>query len=319
MKKILFLLAFAFSFSSIAQQGYRYDIVPGTDNTYSLAHKEIKSITFASTKTLAPTMEETVYDFALLTGAITVNVTVTPCYTGDKMICLFHANGTDRVVTFNTGFTAAGTLTVPASTYTEVMFVFNGSKWYELSRQNNVSGTVTTLLAGNGTAGSPSISFTSDTDNGIYRIGANELGVTEGGSKVLDVSTTGLGITGNVTTTTANVKNNTSTAFTATSTITAAQLAGGLLTITSGTDTLTIPTVSNMVTQFGATAGTVVDFVLLNIASGGTALMKVNTGTVASGFPSANTLSLANSATVGVAGFRITFLSTTAATLTRIN
>src|ERR1035437_6500489 len=112
MKKILVALVCLFSFSAIAQQGYRYDIVPGNDNTYSLAHKEIKSIAYASTKTVAPTMEETVYDFAQLTGAITVSATITPCYTGDKMTCLFHADGSDRVVTFNTHFSSAGTLTV---------------------------------------------------------------------------------------------------------------------------------------------------------------------------------------------------------------
>lgn len=67
-------------------------------------------------------------------------------------------------------------------------------------------------LTGNGTAGSnvklsngtvalPSLSFYSDTDTGIYRIGANNIGVGVNGAKVLDIGTTGLGITGLLTTT----------------------------------------------------------------------------------------------------------------------
>jgi hypothetical protein len=48
----------------------------------------------------------------------------------------------------------------------------------------------------NGTFAAPSLTFDSDTDTGIYRIGANNLGVTANGAKVLDVATTGLGVTG---------------------------------------------------------------------------------------------------------------------------
>jgi hypothetical protein len=48
----------------------------------------------------------------------------------------------------------------------------------------------------NGTFAAPSLTFDSDTDTGIYRIGANNLGVTANGAKVLDVATTGLSVTG---------------------------------------------------------------------------------------------------------------------------
>lgn len=258
MKKILFLLAFAFSFSAIAQQGYRYNVVPGFDNTYTIPHKEIANISYASTKTLAPTMEETTYDFAQLTGNMTVSVTITPCYTGDKMVCLFKADATNRTVTFSTGFTSNGPLIVLASSYTSVEFVFNGSKWYEKTRTP---------------------------------VFANAL-----------------------------IRRNVSTDFTGNASVTAAQLAGGLLTITSGTDTLTLPTATLLATQMGASAGTVFDFVLQNTASGGTALLVVNTGiTAASAITGGTSLSLANSATAGMATFRISFISSSAATISRLN
>jgi hypothetical protein len=47
-----------------------------------------------------------------------------------------------------------------------------------------------------GTVGTPAINFTADTDSGVYRIGANNIGVAVNGAKVLDVATTGLSVTG---------------------------------------------------------------------------------------------------------------------------
>jgi hypothetical protein len=318
MKKILHIsLALSITaVSGFAQQGYRYDVVPGNDNTYAIPHKEIASKTYAATIRLSPTMEETVYDFGQLTGALTVSVVVTPCFTGDKMSCLFHADGTNRVVTFGAGFTSSGTLTVPASTYSTINFIFNGVAWYESTRQNNVSGTVTTLAAGNGTAGAPSITFTSDGDLGLYRVGANDLGITSGGTKVVDISST------NTTFTTPITELRTATTYTATGSITvsAAELGGGLLVAatSTATTTFTLPTASQVATQLGATAGSTFTFVILNTgASNGTVTVAVGSGIVASDFPGTNTLTRTGSATVGAAVFRLTFLSTSAAILTR--
>lgn len=46
-----------------------------------------------------------------------------------------------------------------------------------------------------GTVSAPGITFTSDTDTGLYRIGANNIGVGVNGAKVLDIGTTGLKVT----------------------------------------------------------------------------------------------------------------------------
>jgi hypothetical protein len=48
----------------------------------------------------------------------------------------------------------------------------------------------------NGAVGAPAFTFTSDTDSGMYRIGANNIGLGVNGAKVLDVATTGLSVTG---------------------------------------------------------------------------------------------------------------------------
>lgn len=52
------------------------------------------------------------------------------------------------------------------------------------------------LTVGAGLVGTPSIAFTGDLDNGIYYIGTNNWGLVAAGAKVLDISSTGLGVTG---------------------------------------------------------------------------------------------------------------------------
>lgn len=46
----------------------------------------------------------------------------------------------------------------------------------------------------NGTAARPSHSFISDTDNGMYLIAANNLGLSAAGTKIVDISSTGVGV-----------------------------------------------------------------------------------------------------------------------------
>lgn len=52
--------------------------------------------------------------------------------------------------------------------------------------------TGSTVAAGNGAVGTPSFTFGSDTDTGLYRIGANNLGIAVGGTKIVDASAAGV-------------------------------------------------------------------------------------------------------------------------------
>lgn len=54
------------------------------------------------------------------------------------------------------------------------------------------------FLSGDGTVMLPAWSFTSDPDSGVYRIGANNIGVAVNAAKVLDIGTTGLNVIGSV-------------------------------------------------------------------------------------------------------------------------
>jgi microcystin-dependent protein len=58
------------------------------------------------------------------------------------------------------------------------------------------------LKAASGTVAAPGIAFGSDLDTGLYRIGSNNLGIAAAGAKVVDVATTGMTVTGDVSATT---------------------------------------------------------------------------------------------------------------------
>jgi len=79
----------------------------------------------------------------------------------------FAVNGVSRATMTTTGVTVTGTITPSGS-----------------------------LHAAAGSVGNPSIAFNADQNTGLYNIGADNIGVAAGGSKVLDIATTGLGVTG---------------------------------------------------------------------------------------------------------------------------
>jgi hypothetical protein len=60
------------------------------------------------------------------------------------------------------------------------------------------NGSLPGLLIGDGTAGTPAIRFTSDTNTGIYRMGENNLGISCGAAVRLGVSATGINVVGAV-------------------------------------------------------------------------------------------------------------------------
>ena len=66
------------------------------------------------------------------------------------------------------------------------------------------------LKATDGSVVLPSITFAADTKTGIFRIGANNIGIVANGAKVLDIGTGGLGITGTLSTSDVLTQNSTS-------------------------------------------------------------------------------------------------------------
>lgn len=54
------------------------------------------------------------------------------------------------------------------------------------------------LKAASGSVSAPGITFSSDTDSGLYRIGANNIGFAVNGTKIIDVATTGATVVGSL-------------------------------------------------------------------------------------------------------------------------
>jgi hypothetical protein len=81
-------------------------------------------------------------------------------------------------INVNTSLTVTGGLTV------------NGLASFGAFSVANLS--VSFLRADDGAVGTPSITFTNDSDTGIYRVGTNSIGFTAGGTKRLEVKSTGI-------------------------------------------------------------------------------------------------------------------------------
>lgn len=108
-------------------------------------------------------------------------------------------------------------------------------------------------------------------------------------------------------------------AVSGTATVTTAQLVTGQLVFSGGAGTQTLPTATLLAAALGAKQGTVFDFTVDNSAGSGTCTIAVGAGmTAAAVITGGNTLTVANSATVGVACFRLVFISTTVAVLYRL-
>jgi hypothetical protein len=375
MKKILtiFILCIGSLLVSAQYTTPRFGILKNQDNTGRVLTYDYQAPVYSASPVITCNAYETTVKMGTLTGAPTLTANVTQCHVGDKLNLLLTDDGSGRVVTFSTGFTSGGNITMGASQKASIYFVFNGVGWFQMSAQNLVTGLAgdgsaaaagigftgqadlglykvsatelgftaggtktaglsttgltvtgfvsasTILKTGDGTVSLPGVTFISDPDCGLYRIGANNDGYALNGAKVLDIKTTGLEITGNLKTTTTIVTKRTGVAINADATATAANIMGGLITSTSGAATaITLPSVADLVTASGAAQGTTIDFVVDNSAGANTVTVAVGVGMTASGFPATNTLTVPASATVGIAGFRIAFMSGTAATLTRI-
>lgn len=140
--------------------------------------------------------------------------------------------GLYRIGANNTGFACGGTKILDIAT---TGLAVTGT----ISATTTVTAT-TLFFSGDGAVGAPTYSFVSDTDSGVYRIGADNIGIACNGAKVLDIATTGLTITGATsTTTTLNVGTNQTFNKESNHTIlvsasTTANTSGGNLTVNSG-------------------------------------------------------------------------------------
>ena len=94
-------------------------------------------------------------------------------------------------ITFQTGVAGGSTAVVPAGQ--QVILLCDSVNLYNAS--TIAAGAVTLALA-NGTVGAPSLSFSSEGTTGIYRPASGELGIAILGAQVVDVTASGIVVTG---------------------------------------------------------------------------------------------------------------------------
>jgi hypothetical protein len=86
-------------------------------------------------------------------------------------------------------FAIGGNVAIPAGQSVALLYDATASRWRPLTFVG---------LAPDGSVARPAYAFANDPDCGLYRLGANNIGVAVNAAKVLDIATTGLGITGNL-------------------------------------------------------------------------------------------------------------------------
>lgn len=77
------------------------------------------------------------FNYAQLTGAMTINAatTLANLTQWDEVIFILEVDGTQRVVTFGTGFKSSGTVTIPADKGATVRGIYDGTSIRIYSRE----------------------------------------------------------------------------------------------------------------------------------------------------------------------------------------
>src|SRR6267154_5442882 len=143
MKKFIILsLLVVCSFLVNAQTSTpRFGTTKNQDNTGRVLTYGYVAPVYAATYNIVPKSYETTVKMGTLTGALTLTSAITQLYAADKLSIVFTADGTNRVVTFSTGFASGGNITVNASTTMTVNFVFNGTTgWVQQTANDLVFG-----------------------------------------------------------------------------------------------------------------------------------------------------------------------------------
>ena len=116
----------------------RIDNLP-LDNTGRLVTFETIDKAFAATVAATISQQVTYLEVASLTGAITLNLTVTDSKRIDEITCVFTGDGSSRVITMGTGTKASGTITIGAAVKQAVWKgTFDGTNFVETSVTTDV-------------------------------------------------------------------------------------------------------------------------------------------------------------------------------------
>ena len=146
-----------------------------------------------TTGTVTLTASEASNTLMIFTGTLSGNVTVIIPPVVNFYVVSNQTSAGGFTLTISTGAVGANTATVPASgqasLFCDAINVLNANT-------TQAGGTSFSLV--NGSAGSPSLNFGSETNTGIYRPGAGRFGISVLGTLTVDIDANGIGVTGDV-------------------------------------------------------------------------------------------------------------------------
>jgi hypothetical protein len=144
-----------------------------------------------TTGTVTLTASEASNTLMIFTGTLSGNVTVIIPPVVNFYVVSNQTSAGGFTLTISTGAVGANTATVPASgqasLFCDATNVLNANT-------TQAGGTSFSLV--NGSAGSPSLNFGSETNTGIYRPGAGRFGISVLGNQIVDVNANGIDVTG---------------------------------------------------------------------------------------------------------------------------
>jgi hypothetical protein len=124
------------------------------------------------------------------TGALSSNVTVTMPQTVQIYYITNQTTG-PYTITFTTGASGGATATVP--TAQQIILLCDSVNLYNAS---TIAAGATSVTLSNGAVGAPALSFASETTTGVYRPASGEFGISILGVQRLDVTASGITVTG---------------------------------------------------------------------------------------------------------------------------
>jgi hypothetical protein len=124
------------------------------------------------------------------TGALSSNVTVTMPQTVQIYYITNQTTG-PYTITFTTGASGGATATVP--TAQQIILLCDSVNLFNAS---TIAAGATAVTLSNGAVGAPALSFASETTTGVYRPASGEFGISILGVQRLDVTATGITVTG---------------------------------------------------------------------------------------------------------------------------
>jgi hypothetical protein len=137
------------------------------------------------------TASEAANTIQIYTGTLTGNVTIIVPPVVNLYVISNQCSAGAFTLTISTGAVGANTATVPASG--QATLICDATNILN-ANTTQAGGTAISLV--NGSAASPSLNFGSETNTGVYRPGAGQFGISVLGNLVVDVSATGVDVTG---------------------------------------------------------------------------------------------------------------------------